>query len=203
MDFRMIGEQGHESSRTGCAVRRADFRGWDACYLENDLIRLITVPDIGGRVMAYDLGSYPFLFVDPDLAGRLFSPEENQGDGSLGAWKNYGGAKTWPAPQGWENEQQWHGPPDPVLDTGRYRLEALKMRGATATVRMASPPTRAPASRSCAPSRSPPRARGCGSTSASATPRTARFAGVSGTSPSCGLNGGCPTALPRSIRPAR
>ena len=90
--------------------------------------------------MAYDLGSYPFLFVDPDLAGMLFSPEENQGDGSLGAWKNYGGAKTWPAPQGWDDEQQWHGPPDPVLDTGRYRLETLQVRGATATVRMASPP---------------------------------------------------------------
>ena len=55
--------------------------------------------------------------VERPLAGKLFSPEENQGDGSLGAWKNYGGAKTWPAPQGWDNDQQWHGPPDPVLDT--------------------------------------------------------------------------------------
>jgi hypothetical protein len=123
-----------------CTVRRADFRGWDACFLENDFIRLVTVPDIGGRVMAYDLGTYPFLFVDPDLAGKLFSPEENLGDGSLGAWKNYGGAKTWPAPQGWDNDQQWHGPPDPVLDTGRYRLEALQAKGAAAAVRMASPP---------------------------------------------------------------
>lgn len=125
---------------TSCTVRRADFRGWDACYLENDLIRLVTVPDIGGRVMAYDLGSYPFLFVDPDLAGKLFSPEENQGDGSLGAWKNYGGSKTWPAPQGWDDDQQWHGPPDPVLDTGRYQLEALRVKRTTATLRMASPP---------------------------------------------------------------
>ena len=35
-------------------------------------------------------------------------------------WKNYGGAKTWPAPQGWDGAGQWPGPPDPVLDSGRY-----------------------------------------------------------------------------------
>jgi hypothetical protein len=125
-----------------CTVRTADFRGWSAAYLENGLIRLAAVPDIGGRLMAYDLGPYPFLFVDPDLAGKLYSAAENQGDGSLAAWKNYGGDKTWPAPQGWDNDQQWHGPPDPVLDTGRYTLEALTEDGERALVRMVSPPDR-------------------------------------------------------------
>ena len=97
------------------------FHGWDAARIANHFVRLVAVPDIGGRIMAYDLGDHPFFFVDPELAGKLFSPEENQGDGSLAAWKNYGGDKTWPAPQGWETDAQWHGPPDPVLDTGRYR----------------------------------------------------------------------------------
>ena len=123
-----------------CSAYQREFRGWaGACVLDNGLVRLVAVPDIGGRVMACDLGPYPFLFVDPDLAGKLFSPEENQGDGSLGAWKNYGGDKTWPAPQGWERDDQWHGPPDPVLDTGRYTLDDLCADGATATVRMTSP----------------------------------------------------------------
>jgi hypothetical protein len=122
-----------------CSVRTADFRGWSAAYLENGIIRLAAVPSIGGRLMAYDLGPYPYLFVDPDLAGKLFTAEENQGDGSLAAWKNYGGDKTWPAPQGWDNDQQWHGPPDPVLDTGRYKLDALEGNGEKALVRMVSP----------------------------------------------------------------
>ncbi len=121
-------------------VRRDPFRGWAACYLENAYVRLVTVPDIGGRVMAYDLGPYPFFFVNPDLAGKLFSPGENQGDGSLGAWKNYGGEKTWPAPQGWDNDQQWPGPPDPVLDSGRYTLDKLAVEGNQAVVAMTSPP---------------------------------------------------------------
>ena len=82
-----------------CSFERADFRGWEAVYLRNGFITLVAVPDIGGRVMAYNLGDYPYLFVDPDLAGKLFTAEENQGDGSLATWKNYGGDKTWPSPQ--------------------------------------------------------------------------------------------------------
>ncbi|HRW49681.1 MAG TPA: DUF4380 domain-containing protein, partial [Caldilinea sp.] len=116
------------------------FRGWSAWRLANEFVQLIAVPKIGGRVMAYDLGDHPFLFVDPDLAGKLFSAEENQGDGSLAAWKNYGGDKTWPAPQGWENDEQWHGPPDPILDTGRYTVDEVVARPDRAAIAMTSPP---------------------------------------------------------------
>ncbi len=123
-----------------CSSTQGDFRGWQSCILQNGLIRLVAVPDIGGRIMAYDLGPYAFFFVDPQYAGKLFSPEENQGDGSLAAWKNYGGDKTWPAPQGWDHDAQWHGPPDPVLDTGRYTLDELNSSAEMAQLRMVSPP---------------------------------------------------------------
>ena len=121
------------------AAHKTHFHGWAACEVANSYIRLVAVPDIGGRIMAYDLGAHPFFFVDPDLAGKLFTPEENQGDGSLAAWKNYGGEKTWPAPQGWETDAQWHGPPDPILDTGRYTLDDLQADDRHATVAMTSP----------------------------------------------------------------
>ncbi|MFN8474375.1 MAG: DUF4380 domain-containing protein [Anaerolineae bacterium] len=123
-----------------CTVERGQFRGWDAVYLRNGLVTLAAVPDIGGRIMAYDLADYPFVFVDPELAGKLFSAEENWGDGSLNAWKNYGGDKTWPAPQGWETDEQWHGPPDPVLDSGRYRVADLGATADRAWLEMVSPP---------------------------------------------------------------
>ena len=123
-----------------CSFERADFRGWEAVYLRNGFVTLAAVPDIGGRVMAYNLGDYPYLFVDPDLAGKLFTSEENQGDGSLAAWKNYGGDKTWPSPQGWDNDNEWHGPPDPLLDTGHYRLQKLEGEDRAATLQMVSPP---------------------------------------------------------------
>lgn len=120
-------------------VRQTNFHGWRAVSLSNGLIRLVAVPDIGGRIMAYDLDQYPFLYVDRVLAGKLFSAEENLGDGSLAAWKNYGGDKTWPAPQGWDDESQWHGPPDPVLDSGRYTLDASGSDSQSAFFRMVSP----------------------------------------------------------------
>jgi hypothetical protein len=124
-----------------CLAEERDFRGWSAAYLKNDLITLVAVPDIGGRIMAYDLGPYSYFYLARELAGKVFTTEENQGDGSLAAWKNYGGDKTWPAPQGWDNDKQWHGPPDSVLDTGRYRLDALYSDDASASLRMVSPDT--------------------------------------------------------------
>ena len=119
--------------------KRADFRGWNAVYLSNELVSLVAVPDIGGRIMEYNLGEYEYLFVDPDLAGKLFTPEENYGSGRLVDWKNYGGEKTWPAPQGWESESEWHGPPDPVLDTGIYTIEDLGGDDTFVGLKMVSP----------------------------------------------------------------
>lgn len=127
-------------SLAACTATTGDFRGWSAVCLDNGLIRLVAVPDIGGRIMAYDLGPYPFVYVDRNLAGRLFTLDENLGDGSMTAWKNYGGDKTWPAPQGWETDEQWHGPPDPVLDAGRYSLGSVQSDDDTAIIEMTSPP---------------------------------------------------------------
>lgn len=119
--------------------KQIDFHGWNGYEISNGLIRLVAVPDIGGRIMAYDLGSYPYLYIDRQLVGKLFSPEENQGDGSLAAWKNYGGDKTWPSPQGWDNDEQWAGPPDCILDTGRYQLDEFSADEEHATIKMTSP----------------------------------------------------------------
>ena len=129
-----------DAAVSDCSIEHISFQGWEAVRLSNGLVSLVAVPDVGGRIMAYNLGDYPYLWFDRNLAGKLFTAEENMGDGSIVAWKNYGGDKTWPAPQGWDSPDQWHGPPDPVLDTGRYDLEILDSSGATASIRMESLP---------------------------------------------------------------
>jgi len=121
-------------------IERKEFRGWRAVHLSNGILHLAAVPDIGGRVMALDLDGYSFLYVDPNLAGKLFTPNEHLGDGTANAWKNYGGDKTWPAPQGWDNDDQWHGPPDPVLDGGRYSLNIVQASDDVVSIRMTSAP---------------------------------------------------------------
>ena len=123
----------------GVRVEPVEFRGWSAVQLSNGLVEAVVVPDIGGRVMAFDLGGYSYLWVNSAVEGKLYSAAENQGDGSLAAWKNYGGSKTWPAPQGWDTDDQWHGPPDPVLDSGRYRLGGHGIQEGAPFVRVNSP----------------------------------------------------------------
>ena len=94
--------------------------GWNAYVVENELVRLHVVPEIGGRVIQYSLGEKEFFWINPLLAGKS-SP--TTGLASDGSWLNYGGDKIWPAPQGWDSDQQWPGPPDAVLDGQPYRAE--------------------------------------------------------------------------------
>jgi hypothetical protein len=89
-----------------CQVLSVSHHGWQAIELCNGIVRSVVVPDIGGRIMAFDLGPYAYLWNNRSPLGKLFSPAENAGDGAAGSWKNYGGSKTWPAPQGWETEDQ-------------------------------------------------------------------------------------------------
>jgi hypothetical protein len=100
--------------------KRTGFRGWQAYVLENEWVRLHVVPEVGGRVMQFSLDGKEFFWVNPRLAGA--KPPES-GLGPDGEWLNYGGDKLWPAPQGWDNDQQWPGPPDAVLDGLPYRAE--------------------------------------------------------------------------------
>lgn len=124
-------------------IRKTNFHGWDAIMLNNGLTSLVAVPIIGGRVMAYDLQTYSYLFVDRNLAGKLFTPEEHMGDGSIPNWKNYGGDKTWPSPQGWSGPDEWPGPPDAILDSGHYTLsDQQENPDGTAEIEMTSPPDR-------------------------------------------------------------
>jgi hypothetical protein len=101
-------------------VASVKYKGWNAHRLQNDLVQLHVVPEIGGRVIQYTLGEKEFFWVNPALTGKS-SPETglDQDDG----WMNYGGDKLWPAPQGWDNDQQWPGPPDAVLDGQPHHAE--------------------------------------------------------------------------------
>jgi Domain of unknown function (DUF4380) len=96
----------------------------DVIWLENDTLRLGAVPALGGRLLSVKVEGTETLWRNPDLlddalhpvAGHVPAPVAGQ----LCDWVNYGGDKTWPAPQGWSGPDEWAGPPDPVLDSGPY-----------------------------------------------------------------------------------
>src|SRR5262245_52087644 len=97
-------------------------------WLDNGTVRLGFVPELGGRLLSFRYRGTELLWrndslVDENLdpvAGHVFAPN----DGRMGDWVNYGGDKTWPAPQGWAGPDEWAGPPDPVLDSGPYTVDA-------------------------------------------------------------------------------
>ncbi len=109
-------------AKEGAPGHGSNYQGWKTLRLANSLIELQILPEIGGRIIQFKLGDREFLWVNPKLAGKF--PEPN-GLNAEGGWFNIGGDKLWPAPQGWDNDQQWPGPPDAVLDGQPYECEVL------------------------------------------------------------------------------
>ncbi len=123
----------------GCAgpqtLPATGYRGWKAIELSNGLIEVQVVPAIGGRVIQYKLGDFEYFFVNEALAGKHPPPS---GLGPDGEWLNYGGEKLWPAPQGWDNDNQWAGPPDAVLDGSPHEAVILSESENAGAVRLTS-----------------------------------------------------------------
>jgi len=106
----------------------SSFMGWDAHILSNDRVRIVLVPALGGRVMAFDLGDHGAIWVNPALAGQSITPDPEAD------WPNVGGYKTWPAPP-----ERWGGPPPPLLDHGPYDAIVNRDPDGTITAHLAGP----------------------------------------------------------------
>ena len=86
--------------------------GWTSYVMENGLITVAVTPVIGARVMQYDLGDHPSIYVNPAEFGKTYTLTNSS------PWYNYGGYKNWPAPQ-----DRWVWPPPMTLDAGICEAE--------------------------------------------------------------------------------
>src|SRR5689334_8781630 len=103
-----------------CQVRAVDFHGWKAHEIANAWVRLTIVPQLGGRLMQVTFGDHDFLFVNDQLKGQAFTPEQSLAQRK---WFNYGGDKIWPMPEGEQDEQHWASAVGAVLDSGPFGFE--------------------------------------------------------------------------------
>ena len=75
-----------------------DYRGWkwdDVHVAKNEYISVAVVPDSGGRILEYNLGDVPSLWVNPDMLGKSFeATDELKGN----EWRNFGGYRIVPIP---------------------------------------------------------------------------------------------------------
>lgn len=126
---------GHPAVDSPCTIDISNYRGWKSLRLANGILELFVVPEIGGRIIQLRLGDREYFYVNPRHAGRVYEKGENNFEAG---WKNYGGCKVWPAPQGWSDDRQWPGPPDPILDGGPYRSEIVEDSPDSVTLHMES-----------------------------------------------------------------
>ncbi len=129
-------ETSTEAASQPCAISVESYQGWGAVRLGNGIISLIVVPAIGGRILQLRLGEEEYLYVNPRHLGRVYGANENH---SAAGWKNYGGSKVWPAPQGWLSDSEWPGPPDPILDGGNYAWEIIESEPSQVSLILTSP----------------------------------------------------------------
>jgi hypothetical protein len=114
---------------SGRAHHRVDRTGPDDVHwLRCGALELGVVPALGARLLALRWHGRELLYrnarlVDDRLhrtAAESALPPVGE---TMGTWRNYGGDKTWPAPQGWGGPGEWAGPPDPVLDSGAWTAD--------------------------------------------------------------------------------
>ncbi|MCJ0893782.1 DUF4380 domain-containing protein [Rhodococcus sp. ARC_M5] len=96
----------------------------DVVWIDNAVLRLGFVPALGGRLLSMRMRGQELLWRNASLLDDALHPVGSHVpepvSGAMSLWNNYGGDKTWPAPQGWSASTEWAGPPDPVLDSGYY-----------------------------------------------------------------------------------
>ena len=102
---------------TGCRVEQINYQGWQAQQVSSAWVKLIFVPQNGGRLMQVIFDGHPFLFVNGRYAGKYLPPSRTE-------WFNYGGDKLWVLPEGTEDEQHWAGNSD-LLDDAPYDFKVL------------------------------------------------------------------------------
>ena len=125
------------ASSYAAKIEKTTYRGWDAYRLTNGIISLIVAPDIGGRAIQLQLGDQDFFFVNPDLAGKVLPPDQNN---VKAGWANYGGDKVWPAPEGWMSDDEWPSIPYYILDGSRFKSEVVTETPAEVALRVTSLP---------------------------------------------------------------
>lgn len=93
-DQARVGVKPREQTRQSTvAIRRSPYRGWrDAIIIGNGTVEAVIVPSIN-RVMQFRFVNEGGVFWENDgLAGQPIDPDSE-------GWKNFGGDKTWIAPQ--------------------------------------------------------------------------------------------------------
>jgi hypothetical protein len=99
---------------------------WENVHVaKNKYISLAVVPDAGGRILEYNLGEVPSLWLNPELLGKIFPATDEV---KMNEWRNFGGYRLVPLP--YENcsvdregnrGKRW--PPPAIIGDAKYEVK--------------------------------------------------------------------------------
>lgn len=112
-----VNSQAKSQGPATCRVEPVEYKGWQAQQMSNPWVQLIFIPQNGGRLIQFNFAGHPYLFVNPQYAGKYFPPDQSK-------WFNYGGDKIWLLPEGNDDEQHWVGGSD-VIDDGPFTFRKI------------------------------------------------------------------------------
>lgn len=94
---------------------------------KNKYISVAVVPDAAGRVLEYNLGNIPSLWVNPDLFGESYAPTDNV---KMSDWRNFGGYRLVPIPvnncaidKNGDKVKRW--PPPAIIGDSPYQTKII------------------------------------------------------------------------------
>ncbi|MEA5594713.1 DUF4380 domain-containing protein [Rivularia sp. UHCC 0363] len=99
-------------------IKKINYQGWEDSYiLSNSQIEAIVVPEIG-RIMQFRFqGGENTFWEDSQLYGKIPNLKSEE-------WNNFGGDKTWPAPQSeWEEITKISWPPPTTFDSVPLKIQ--------------------------------------------------------------------------------
>jgi len=97
---------------TTVKITRADYHGWkNCCFVRNAQAEIVIVPDVGRIMQFHFLGEAGPFWENRKLDGKSPDPASTE-------WGNFGGDKTWPAPQAdWPRIAGREWPPPAAFDS--------------------------------------------------------------------------------------
>ncbi len=85
-----------QSDKTVSIIDNYNNWGWsNVLVAKNEFISLAVVPDAAGRVLEYNLGATPSLWINPKLLGKSFVSNDQV---KMQDWRNFGGYRLVPIP---------------------------------------------------------------------------------------------------------
>jgi hypothetical protein len=108
--------------------KKVNYNSWGAAWdtvvvVKNSIITLAAVPKLGGRVMQFDLGTHPSIYVNPNMINKTITT----GDSMVGGFRQL------PSPQ---SDFSWPAPP--TLDYGQYKCTIMSTNADSCVVNLES-----------------------------------------------------------------